>query len=552
MTPSLEKMLRDLPEHHLRRTVAERWDLKVPGDADGDRLVATMLESMRSPGRIAAVVDRLYGDLRRVLHHLVLVEGRGSSRQVADQVFDGDLWRTTQSLEELRNYQLVHLERTGDLQGAYPDYEVRVPADLQEPLREALRLDPVRREDLVRDAPDPVHRAGFAAVRDLVAILVLAGDDRIGRTREGRVRQRSLDAVEEVLGDVDPDRIDLLVTAAEELGLLVPAGKMHRTDRAAVDAFLEGGADRALGLILAGLVDAEVPETGGRVGELAWVLVALLDLPDGWLDLEAALAHLRQEGLRRDFQRWFARSTQEARAFVETVAHWLGLVDLGSPDGEAVRLTRFARALLGAEDPPRVEDPRVVVNPNLEVHLFQDPPDPRRLHTLLRFAEPVGLGPASRFRLTKEALWEGLAGDLDLEEVLDALGPETPDNVVSTLESWASHLHRVDLGRSWLLSAREPELLEDLLENPEIGGDLERIGPRHARVLDPRRVGRYLEEANLLQEAPRAPVGSGGSSGTRRSVTFDEPLDRLSEALELGLPEWLTGDAGFDGFYEPG
>lgn len=616
--PTLEAMLEDLPDHHLRRTVAERWDLKVPRDASRDEVLDLLLSSMRSPARIDEVATRLYGDMRRVLYHLALLDdGRATSSDVAEDVFQGDLWRTKQSLEELHNYQLVHLARIGDLQGAYPEYRATVPADLREPLRQALDLSVVGAGDLLLDAePTPVHRAGYDALRDLVCLLALAGQGRVRRTQAGHLRKRTIDDVADLLTDPDPDRIELLVGAAETLGLLVEGPDALDPNRPAVDAFLEGGPGRAQGLLLAGALRQWVPDTNATVGEVLWVVAALdrlageaveaaeaagaaEDASDGaeatgtgpdsagssgggdaddphagpWLDRAAALRRVRLEGLSRDFRRWFARSLREARALLDTVASWLGLVDRGGPDDGALRVASFARALLGAAPEPVAEEGRVVVDPNLEVHLFQDPPDPARLHAFLRFADPLHLGPASRFKLGREALWRGLADDdLELDDVLATLGDEVPGNVEETLTGWAAHLQKVDLGRAWLLEVRDADLLDDLLGHDEVADRLDRLGPRHARVRDPARVGRFLKDAGWVAELPKgaAAAGSGrrsrsgagtgrgeggagddGEAGPRRQARFQRALEELVDALGVGLPAWLGGDAArFEEFYE--
>lgn len=542
MPPTLEAMLDELAEHHLRRTVADRWQLDVPPGGDRDALVATMLSQMQSPDRIRDVVDRLYGDLRRVLYHLVLSGFETTTSRVAEAVFDGDLWRTKQSLEELRNYQLVLLTEAGTLQGAYPEYEVRVPDDLQAPLRTALDLAPTDEEGIRAEAPPTVHRGGWDLVRDAVVVLALADEGEIGRTQAGDLRKRSLDRLTEVVTDDDPRRLDLIVAGLEGIGVLARQGPWLEPVPVGVEMLLEDGPARAQALILAGAVDATVPGTAATVGELLWTVTALADLGEGWLDAEPALAHVRYEGLQRDLDSWFARSPRDVRAFLDTVGHWSGLVDLGD---DRVRLTELARAVLGLADPPAAEPGRVVVDPSREVHVFQDPPDPARLHRLLGFAEVDHLGPATSLLLTREALWDGLADGLTLEEALASLD-EVPDSVEATLGEWAARYERIGLEEAWILSVRDADLMDDLMTNEEVADGLDRLGPRHARVTDPGIPG-YLEEAGLMTRAPAIEVGDDGGDEATGRTRFDEALEDLAEALDVGLPAWLAGEPRFGG-----
>lgn len=537
MPPTLEAMLDELAEHHLRRTVADRWQLDVPPGGDRDDLVDSLLAAMRSPDQIRDVVDRLYGDLRRVLHHLVLAGFASTTSDVAGTVFDGDLWRTKQSLEELRNYQLVHLTEAGTVQGAYPEYEVRVPDDLQDPLREALDLVPVADEEIRAAEPGTVHRGGWNLLRDAVATLALAEEGAVGRTQPGDLRKRSLDRLGEVVTDDDPRRLDLIVAALERLGVLTRQGPRLEPVPVAGEMLLEEGPARAQALILAGLVDEPVPGTASTVGEMLWTVTALAELGEGWLDAEAALSRVRHEGLRRDLDGWFARSPRDVRAFLDTVGHWTGLVDLGKGQ---VRLTDLGRAVVGLADPPTAEVGRVVVDPSLEVHVFQDPPDPVRLRGLLRFAEVDHLGPASSLLLTRDALWDALADGTTLDELLARLD-EVPDNVETTLRDWAARHERVGLEEAWILSVRDPDLMDDLMANADLADGLDRLGPEHARVTDPDVPG-YLEEAGLMTHAPTIDVGAADADEPPREVRFHEALDDLAEALDVGLPAWLAGE----------
>lgn len=537
MPPTLEAMLDELAEHHLRRTVADRWQLDVPPGGDRDELVESLLLAMRAPERIRDVVDRLYGDLRRVLHHLVLADFASTTSDVASTVFDGDLWRTKQSLEELRNYQLVHLTEAGTVQGAYPEYEVRVPDDLQAPLREALDLAPVADEEIRTDEPDTVHRGGWNLVRDVVATLALAEEGGVGRTQAGDLRKRSLDRLADVTTDDDPRRLDLIVAALERLGVLTRQGPRLEPVPVAAEMLVEDGPARAQALLLAGMVDEPLPGTATTVGEVVWTVTALAELGEGWLDAEAALSRVRQEGLKRDLHGWFARSPRDVRAFLDTVGHWTGVVDLGD---DRIRLTDLGRAIVGLDDPPAAEPGRVVVDPSLEVHVFQDPPDPARLRRLLGFAEIDHLGPATSLLLTREALWDGLADGMSLDDAL-AMLDEVPDNVEATLADWAARYERVGLEEAWILSVRDPALMDDLMANEDLAGGLERLGPEHARVTDPD-VPDYLEQAGLMTRAPSIDVGAADADEAPREVRFHEALDDLAEALDVGLPAWLAGE----------
>ncbi len=145
--------------------------------------------------------------------------------------------------------------------------------------------------------------------------------------------------------------------------------------------------------------------------------------------------------------------------------HWLGLLDLGDPEGrwEAVRLTPFGAWALGIGAPPSLpeEGGRVIVQPDFRILVFE--PVPESILTALEaFADPSPGDPISIYQISRDTVYRGLQQGWDVPRIIRFLegvsGEPLPPNVRRSLEDWHRRFHQIRIYRRVTLirTAGEP------------------------------------------------------------------------------------------------
>lgn len=200
------------------------------------------------------------------------------------------------------------------------------------------------------------------------------------------------------------------------------------------------------------------------------------------------------------------------RFLLEGPLHALGLVDLGRQrDEDAFRVTPLGQALLHPEmAPPEMDDEPVMVEGNFEVWVPLEA-SPYVVFVLEGCAERVRWDQLVQYRLTRPTLQRALQRGLQGERLLNLLARygrgEVPQNVVFSLQEWASAYGRLRLHRSLLLSAQDAPLLEEILSDPQVSqACAARLSPTVAQVGE-EQVEALLERLGQLSHLPQVEEG---------------------------------------------
>lgn len=151
---------------------------------------------------------------------------------------------------------------------------------------------------------------------------------------------------------------------------------------------------------------------------------------------------------------------------------------------------RLRRALAG-----RIDEPRVTVSPNFEVHVIAEAYPAGVLAQLAPLCEMVSEGTSIVLKLTKQKVAAARAAspDLDATGVLRALvGGELPANIVHELSAWSAH------GEKFVLYLNCPVLETDREQPAADPFTVERVAAGIRLVHSPDRLFDALERQELM------------------------------------------------------
>jgi hypothetical protein len=225
-------------------------------------------------------------------------------------------------------------------------------------------------------------------------------------------------------------------------------------------------------------------------------------LPEGqWLDLSSVLAGLRRyhpDFLRPDgdMDSWFVRDADTGE-FVRGMAgwdavegalaahlitgplHWLGIVDLGSGDGQDARLFRVSpagREIL-AELPPHLDEthalePLATLDARLLVMVGMRRSRYQR-YQLERLAQWQGQDASqARYWLSEDAVWQAQNAGITAEQMLTFLQRITrgrvPEIAAHTLRAWGQRYGGASLRRAVLLETVDAATMQRIRQVPGI------------------------------------------------------------------------------------
>ncbi len=348
-------------------------------------------------------------------------------------------------------------------------------------------------------SPKQVNTAVHDAVDDLTTLLAAAQTTNLGPETLGGIRP--------LLGDANPDRLSLLMTLADEMGLLRQTDNNLRPTRTAVtwlkqsrEAQLRDMAEAWSGSIWNDL--CHTPglrcEGEGWSNDPILARTTLLDhLPrdSDWYRLADLVAQIKDND--PDFQRpdgnydtWYVRDVA-SDAYVTSFANWdvvegrllrflvqgplawLGLVETGYDGDDLFHLTARALGWLQGETPP-ADEVRVplVVQADATVLVPHNADRYQRFQVArISEAEPTAVGQPYLYRLTPAALagaqQQGIAADRILQFLAEASGRPLPASVKRSVARWAERGVEGRLETAVILRVREAGILETLRTNPK-------------------------------------------------------------------------------------
>jgi len=390
-------------------------------------------------------------------------------------------------------YYFLPREWMTQLAGADPGVATATPSA-------AVALAPVTAVDRVgEDAADD-------AVDDLTTLLSLA--QRTGLQPESGGHR--LPPLEALLVNPGRERRSLLLTLADEMGLLRRADNGLRPTRAALD-WLRLSRDAQLRAIAEAWSRSawndlcHTPglacDGNGWQNDPVLARSALLErLPQraDWYRLRDLVAQMKAEN--PDFQRpdgnydtWYLRDTATGglltgfgawdqvegrllRFLLEGPLVWLGMTEIGVETGAGepcYRLTDRALAWLMDQPPSRdeVRVPLVVQNDGLLIVPYNAGRYERFQAARVADAEPLQAGKPFRYRITPASLAsaaeQGIAADRVLAFLEKESGRPVPASVQRGIKRWAERGVEGRLQRVVVLRAGDPAILETLRSNPK-------------------------------------------------------------------------------------
>lgn len=378
----------------------------------------------------------------------------------------------------------------GELLAQFPPTGVKVVAET------AVAPTPIL---LSVQAPKGVNTAVHDAVDDLTTLLAAAQTTNLG--------PESLAGIRPLLGDANSDRLSLLMTLADEMGLLRQTDNVLRPTRTAVswlkqsrEAQLRDMAEAWSGSIWNDLCHTPNLRCEGEGWSNDPILArsTLLDhLPrsEEWYRLADLVGQIKEAD--PDFQRpdgnydtWYIRDV-DSDAYVTSFANWelvegrllrflvqgplfwLGLVETSDEDGGVFRLTPRALGWL-QDQPPASDEVRVplVVQADASILVPHNADRYQRFQVArISEAEPVAAGQPYSYRLTPTALTaaqqQGIAADRILQFLEEASGRPLPVSVKRSVARWAERGVEGRLETAVILRVREAGILETLRANPK-------------------------------------------------------------------------------------
>jgi hypothetical protein len=198
--------------------------------------------------------------------------------------------------------------------------------------------------------------------------------------------------------------------------------------------------------------------------------------------------------LRQD---WLTRERQWLQAALTSWLYFLGIVELGMVDQQisSFRLTELGRALLHPELATALDAPAPsragawLVQPDFEVLVYLDRAAAEQIAFMERHAERLQAQQhMARYRLTREAIYQGLESGTAPDELLERLragaATELPQNVLATIREWAGQREKITLRRATSLlefadtAARQAALESGLAGTP--------VGERFVLLAEPK------------------------------------------------------------------
>lgn len=347
-------------------------------------------------------------------------------------------------------------------------------------------------------APKERKTAVLDAADDLTTLLAAAQTTSLGPDKMG--------AVQSLLGDRNPDRLSLLMTLADEMGLLRQAENQLRPTRTAV-AWLKQSREaqlRDMAEAWSSSIWNDLCHTPGlRCEGEGWrndpmlARTTLLDhLPRNgdWYRLADLTALIKEN--EPDFQRpdgnydtWYIRDLagdayitgfanwdlvegRLLRFLVQGPLHWLGLAEIDAGEVGQFCLTPRALGWLAGR-PPTTDEVRVplVVQPDASILVPHNADRYQRFQVArISEAEPITPGQPYLYRLTPTALagaqGQGISAERILQFLEEASGRPLPVSVKRAISRWAERGTEGRLETAVVLRVREAAILETLRANP--------------------------------------------------------------------------------------
>ncbi|MFP4057359.1 MAG: helicase-associated domain-containing protein [Candidatus Brocadiia bacterium] len=179
--------------------------------------------------------------------------------------------------------------------------------------------------------------------------------------------------------------------------------------------------------------------------------------------------------------------------------HYVGLADVGRrADRTFVRASPVAGAILGREEAPR-PGAILMVNPDFEVMLFPEPGHVALLHRLCAFCEREKSEVTLHLRITRESVRRAVLRGLDAEGMVATLRQHCrvplPQNIEYSVRTWADSVHPAEVRTCHVLELPRAELVDAVLQLPQVRPLVERRLSPTAAVLRRKHLGPEAEEA---------------------------------------------------------
>ncbi len=544
----------------LLHIIANRWDIDLPEKGSTRELANALAAGMLDSSRAGDMWARLSDSERGALQTLI-----GSGGRMAAPKFHRLFGRIRQMGPARREREKPYLNPIstseslfykGLIATAFDETEtgagefVYIPSDLLDALpttadfrEEAYAGEPVA-------PPKDVVAADDSAVDDMTTLLAycrvydVPGGVSLPGEHEAALRPYLLNR--------DPIRLAMLTALGHEMGLLEPDDSGHLRpvpDRART--WLDASRTAQLRALTSAWLESatwnDLRHVPGLVCEpTGWVndplaarsaILSFVELvePGKWWSLDSLIEaikaeepdfqrpggdydswYIRREGADeylRGFESWDAVEGELIRFVITGPMHWLGMVDLGA-DGSAFRLTEIGLAAL--ELAPWEETPESPVGPVVHPDgLVEVPREASRYDRfqLARVTEwlPVEPGRPYRYRLSalgmERAAGQGVRSAHIISFLRRVTGDRVPHGIRAAIERWEQFGPEVSLERMVILRVRTPQMMQAMLDVPDVRQYLgARLGPLAIEV----RADKVGELADALRAMGYFPLESAG------------------------------------------
>lgn len=546
----------------LLQAIARSWRLSLRGERKRE-MVEELAEGMLQGGAIGEILENLSPAAKEVLTEAVRQGGTLPTSRLA--VAYGDV----RPLGPAR----INRERPGENpQGAleelfyrgliYRDFEqvegrhvkvFVVPEQLMALSSISALGAEIPIEPLSANLPVLEEPQGYASVEDCLAALV--GIRRFPLEESEGVLRAEADWIgqvvssERAIGPWHPGRraflarllLQMGVVEGDPIQLTLRARTWLRTShfRCLQNALVawrdDSGSDELLAL--PGIVCEDVGPARERVVARRRLLRLLTELePDTWYlqeDFVRFVKRRRANYLRPDgdMAQWQVRDSESGEYLTGSNAwdriegaliiyllrgplYWLGIVDLGSADGEgsfAFRLSRLGERLLvssaeGVPLPlkhrPEPERPMAIIDGQMVAISTLNTLYER--YQLERFARWQGQEERARYGLTAQSLWEAQRAGIRVDQVVSFLerlvASELPEGLLSQLREWGAAYGRARAERCILLQTDDAETMTRIQQDEHAGKLIGKpLGGRSClvREVDAQALERRLEEIGI-------------------------------------------------------
>lgn len=599
----LESCLLNLSTQDLRAILAF-YHLSPTQDMNRPVLISTILAHLGSPATFRAVFESFSPQEIEILLSLRAESGAVATTQLQNAYGGDDVdslirWSWGRDLPE----GIPSLRLKGILYRIIPVVDIIENGMYVIPDEFLDSIDNIRIPSTeIHDARIPFYSdvSDTLCLQHMFEMLRYIDSCKLRPLRDGSLSLRHQNSIIELLARIHPQilsrdmhsYVSFLYTIAVALGLIRTINNRSRLDRSSTDWFNRSPQSQLLDMFHAWLnhgtyddfykisgikvISGGLRQTSLQVRKIVVDAFKHTDLTT-WIDKDKFIKHFEQNQPRffrpfYDDHHWIVEYkngdeiwTTKTKPFLIEYAFlnfiicgplfWLGLVQLGKNDNNVTSfmLSREGRHILRGESFAEtaamgIACNQIIVQPDFEILVSENAVLSVRF-MVDRISEPIGIGPISHYRLTRNSIARAMESGLEINDIIGFLEATSSvglsQNVRASIESWKSHYGRVRIGAMYYLETKDHFIMKELqthtrmsnLLGDSIGLVTNRISADNLvpMITELKRCG-YLPKVDpaLILDSTETP------HPIYLSETLIPSLKRLLATVLQKKPAWLT------------